>query len=58
MRIALFVTCLADAMFPAVGQATVSLLERLGHQVVFPTEQTWPREIDWPAETAKLSRCR
>jgi L-lactate dehydrogenase complex protein LldE len=40
MRIALFVTCLADAMFPQVGRATVRLLERLGHQVVFPAEQT------------------
>ena len=40
MRIALFVTCLADALFPQVGQATVRLLERLGHEVVFPTEQT------------------
>jgi len=27
-------------MFPQVGQATVRLLERLGHQVVFPAEQT------------------
>lgn len=40
MRIALFVTCLADAMFPRVGQATVRLLERLGHEVVFPEAQT------------------
>ena len=40
MRIALIVTCLADALFPQVGQATVRLLERLGHEVVFPTEQT------------------
>ncbi len=40
MRIALFVTCLADGLFPQVGQATVSLLERLGHQVVFPGRQT------------------
>ncbi len=40
MRIALFVTCVADAMFPQVGQATVRLLERLGHEVVFPTGQT------------------
>ncbi len=40
MRIALFVTCLADTMFPQVGQATVRLLERLGHEVVFPREQT------------------
>jgi L-lactate dehydrogenase complex protein LldE len=40
MRIALFATCLADAMFPQAAIATVSLLERLGHQVVFPAKQT------------------
>ena len=40
MGVALFVTCLADTMFPSVGQATVRVLERLGHQVVFPPEQT------------------
>ncbi|OJY50219.1 (Fe-S)-binding protein [Pseudonocardia sp. 73-21] len=40
MRIALFVTCLADAMAPQVGKATVTLLERLGHEVVFPSAQT------------------
>jgi len=40
MRIALFVTCLADTLFPDVGQATTALLERLGHQVEFPWAQT------------------
>jgi L-lactate dehydrogenase complex protein LldE len=40
MRIALFVTCLGDTLYPSVGQATVRLLERLGHQVVFPGGQT------------------
>jgi L-lactate dehydrogenase complex protein LldE len=40
VRIALFVTCLADTMFPQAATATVRLLERLGHEVVFPTEQT------------------
>ena len=40
MRIGLFVTCLGDAMFPQVGRATVRLLERLGHEVVFPANQT------------------
>ena len=40
MRIALFVTCLADAMFPDVGRATVTILERLGHTVDFPLEQS------------------
>ena len=34
------VTCLGDALFPQVGQATVRLLERLGHEVVFPPAQT------------------
>lgn len=36
MRIALFVTCLADTLFPQAAVATVRLLERLGHEVVFP----------------------
>jgi len=40
VRIALFVTCLADAMAPQVGKATVTLLERLGHEVAFPSAQT------------------
>ena len=40
MRIALFVTCLADTLFPSVPRATVTLLERLGHEVVFPRGQT------------------
>jgi L-lactate dehydrogenase complex protein LldE len=40
MRVALFVTCLADTLFPDVGKATVRLLERLGHQVEFPEAQT------------------
>ncbi|WP_117212056.1 (Fe-S)-binding protein [Allorhizocola rhizosphaerae] len=40
MRIALFATCLADAMFPEVAIATVTVLERLGHEVVFPRGQT------------------
>jgi L-lactate dehydrogenase complex protein LldE len=40
VRIALFVTCIADTMFPEAGRATVTVLERLGHEVVFPAEQT------------------
>ncbi len=40
MRIALFVTCLADTLFPDVGKATTAVLERLGHQVEFPLAQT------------------
>src|SRR6201995_5064024 len=40
MRIALFITCLTDTLFPDTGQAVVRLLERLGHQVEFPPGQT------------------
>ncbi len=40
MRIALFITCFNDTLFPRTGQAVVRLLERLGHEVVFPLEQT------------------
>jgi len=40
MRIALFVTCVGDTVFPEAGRATVAVLERLGHEVVFPAEQT------------------
>ncbi|MBX6388862.1 MAG: (Fe-S)-binding protein [Frankia sp.] len=40
MRVGLFVTCLVDGMFPNVGEATVALLERLGHEVDVPLAQT------------------
>jgi L-lactate dehydrogenase complex protein LldE len=40
VRVALFVTCVGDTILPEVGQATVRLLERLGHQVEFPDSQT------------------
>jgi L-lactate dehydrogenase complex protein LldE len=39
MRIALFATCIVDAMYPATARATVKILERLGHEVVFPSGQ-------------------
>ncbi|QAY70238.1 (Fe-S)-binding protein [Xylanimonas protaetiae] len=39
MRIALAATCIADTLFPAAPQAVVRLLERLGHEVVFPAQQ-------------------
>src|SRR5215470_1523826 len=39
VRIALFATCLADTLFPDVARATVTVLERLGHQVEFPAAQ-------------------
>ena len=39
-RVALFVTCMVDTMYPDVGVAAVELLERYGAEVVFPAEQT------------------
>jgi L-lactate dehydrogenase complex protein LldE len=40
MRVALFVTCLVDGMFPDVGRSVVTLLERLGVEVDVPLAQT------------------
>ena len=40
MRLALFVTCLTDTLFPATGEAVVALLTRLGYDVDFPEAQT------------------
>lgn len=40
MRIAIFITCLGDTLFPEAGKATVAILQRLGHTVVFPDDQT------------------
>ena len=40
MRVALFITCFNDTLFPDTGRATVTLLERLGCTVEFPPEQT------------------
>jgi L-lactate dehydrogenase complex protein LldE len=40
LRASLFITCFNDTLFPQTGIAVVRLLERLGHQVDFPEEQT------------------
>jgi L-lactate dehydrogenase complex protein LldE len=40
MRVALFITCFNDTLFPETGRAAVSLLERLGCEVSFPEAQT------------------
>lgn len=40
MRIAIFVTCVNNALYPSTGRAVVRLLERLGHTVSFPQPQT------------------
>lgn len=40
MRVALFVTCVNDLLYPDTGRAVVTLLERLGVEVDFPAAQT------------------
>ncbi len=59
-RVALFVTCLADTLFPGVGRATVTVLERLGVEVVFPPAQTCCGQMHvnsgYAAEATMLAR--
>jgi L-lactate dehydrogenase complex protein LldE len=40
VRVSLFATCLADTVAPEAAIGTVRVLERLGHAVEFPREQT------------------
>ncbi|MFE7244512.1 heterodisulfide reductase-related iron-sulfur binding cluster [Streptomyces sp. NPDC057582] len=40
MRVALFLTRCNDTLFPSTGKAMATVLERLGHSVDFPPEQT------------------
>lgn len=39
-RVALFVTCMVDTLYPGVGMAATELLERHGVDVIFPEKQT------------------
>lgn len=58
-RVGLFVTCLADTLYPGVGRATVAVLERLGIEVVFPAAQTCCGQLHlnsgYPAEAGSLA---
>src|SRR5215203_3204624 len=40
VRVALFITCFNDTLFPETGRATVEVLERLGVETDFPCAQT------------------
>jgi L-lactate dehydrogenase complex protein LldE len=40
MRVALFITCLNDTLYPRTGKSVVTLLRRLGCSVGFPEGQT------------------
>lgn len=56
MRIDLMVTCLGDVIRPTVGQATVSLLRRLGQRVEFPAAQTCCGQPMYNSGYADLAR--
>jgi L-lactate dehydrogenase complex protein LldE len=60
VRVALFVTCIGDAISPEAGRATVEVLERLGHEVAFPAEQTCCGQMHlnsgYHDEAARLAR--
>lgn len=40
MRVALFIPCFVDQLFPDMGKAMVTVLRRLGQDVEFPADQT------------------
>ena len=40
MKVTLFIPCFIDQCFPEVGISVVKILEKLGHTVDYPTEQT------------------
>ena len=39
-QVQLFITCLTDSFFPKTGQAVLDILQRLGIDVGFASEQT------------------
>lgn len=60
MRVALFITCVNDTLFPGTGKAVVSLLRRLGCEVDFPQAQTCCGQMHlntgYRAEGVRLAR--
>lgn len=60
MRVALFVTCVNDTLYPGTGRATVSLLRRLGCEVEFPVAQSCCGQMHvntgYRAEGVRLAR--
>ncbi len=47
MRVSLFITCYNDTLFPETGKAVVRVLERLGHTIDFPPDQTCCGQMHW-----------
>ncbi|WP_433242459.1 (Fe-S)-binding protein [Streptosporangium sp. CA-135522] len=60
MRVALFITCVNDTLFPGTGRAVVTLLRRLGCDVEFPQAQTCCGQMHvntgYPDEGRRLAR--
>ena len=60
MRVALFITCVNDTLFPGTGKAVVTLLRRLGCEVEFPQAQTCCGQMHlntgYPEESVRLAR--
>lgn len=60
MRVALFITCVNDTLFPGTGRAVVTLLRRLGCDVDFPRAQTCCGQMHvntgYPEEGRRLAR--
>lgn len=60
MRVALFITCVNDMLFPGTGRATVTLLRRLGCDVAFPRAQTCCGQMHlnagYPRQGERLAR--
>ncbi|WP_326824592.1 (Fe-S)-binding protein [Streptosporangium sp. NBC_01639] len=60
MRVALFITCVNDTLFPGTGRAVVTLLRRLGCDVEFPQAQTCCGQMHvntgYPEEGRRLAR--
>jgi L-lactate dehydrogenase complex protein LldE len=47
VRVSLFITCYNDTLFPETGKAVVRVLERLGHRIHFPYDQTCCGQMHW-----------
>jgi len=59
-RVALFVTCVVDQVFPQIGLAAADVLGRLGYQIDFPEDQTCCGQpalnSGYPEEAATVAR--
>jgi L-lactate dehydrogenase complex protein LldE len=60
MRVALFITCLVDQLWPEVGTSAVEVMRRLGCEIVFDERQTCCGQpafnTGYRSETRKLAR--